>query len=180
MSNTMKIIRTFFFGLVLGGGLLFQSAAPAFGQSEILRGGRYDLDRSASDSIDQAIQSVVAELDPQTSSILVWKLKNSNTASEHVVLTLDSKEVSVQFDSLPALKSPINGQVVTWTSEILDDYDLITRLDRGVLVQIQARDGEYITRTYTEDLKTLTIQVVVAHRKLPAGLTYRLVYNRAS
>jgi hypothetical protein len=183
MLTTMNFIRTFFFSLLVGGGLFFQSATPAFGQSDILlqlRTTRYELDRSASDSIDRAIEILGTELDPQTSPILVWKLKNSNQAFEQVVLALDTKELSIKFDSGAALRSPINGQLATWTSENLDKYDLITRVDRGALVQTVARDSEYITRTYTEDANTLTILVEVTNPRLPRPLTYKLIYNRAS
>ena len=120
----------------MAGGLFFQSATPAFGQSDILlqlRTTRYDLDRSASDNIDLAIEILGTELDPQTSSILVWKLKNSNQAFEQVVLALDTKELSIKLGSWTAMRSPVNGQLATWTSENLDKYDLITRVDRGSL-----------------------------------------------
>ncbi|HKG98851.1 MAG TPA: hypothetical protein VKA97_13600 [Pyrinomonadaceae bacterium] len=96
MSNTMIFIRTLLFSFLVGAGLLFQSAAPAFGQSDILlqlRGGKYDLDHSASDSIDRAIETAVIGL-PDRSS-MVWYLKNSNTPSEHVVLPLATNEVNI-------------------------------------------------------------------------------------
>ena len=181
MSNTMIFIRTLLFSFLVGGGLVFQSAAPAFGQSDILlqlRGGKYVLDHSASDRIDQAIQTAVIGL-PDPSS-MVWYLKNSNTPSEHVVLTLATNEVNVKFDSQGPLRSPINGQAVRWTREGGKKYNLTSRVERGILVQTLTRDGETITRTYTEDAKALTIRVEVTSPRLPRPLTYKLVYNRAS
>jgi len=176
----MIFIRTLLFSFLVGGGLVFQSAAPAFGQSDILlqlRGCKYVLDHSASDRIDQAIQTAVIGL-PDPSS-MVWYLKNTNTPSEHVVLTLATNEVNVKFDGQGPLRSPINGQAVRWTREG-KKYNLTSRVDLGTLVQTLTRDGETITRTYTEDAKALTMRVEVTNPRLQRPLTYKLVYNRAS
>ncbi|HKG98852.1 MAG TPA: hypothetical protein VKA97_13605 [Pyrinomonadaceae bacterium] len=67
-----------------------------------------------------------------------------------------------------------------WTREGGKKYNLTSRVERGTLVQTLTRDGETITRTYTEDAKALTIRVEVTSPRLPQPLTYKLVFTRAS
>ena len=134
-------------------------------------GERFRLDPSASDNITQVIQAAEAK-----------NLRDPIISGRVTSIDVDPSNITVRFDSLAPLKSPINGDPVEWTRDDGVKFELKSWLRDGSLVQTLTAPDETITLTYTPSQKgqTLTIKFRMVKTRLPQTLTYKLVYNRAS
>ena len=149
----MKLLRNFLFVAFAVVSLAFVTAGPAAAQSGILlqvrSGSRFTLDRKAS-----APRGHVKAFDAITRQML--------KPSKSVVITHTTSEVNIKFDNSAPLKSPLNGQPVTWTRSDGAKFKLTSSLKNGSLIQVLTSSNETITRTYTVSGSTLIVKLEVS------------------
>jgi hypothetical protein len=172
----MKLFNTLMFILVfvaVPGAALAQQSSP---------NGLFTLNRQASDDVNRVIETTVARMNFVLKPTTRGNLRRTNPVYERVSISNSKSEVSIAFDNLRPMVSPVNGQPIKWTREDGKKFDLSTEWQNGSHRQtLRGKDGT-TTRTFflSPDGRTLTIQVLVSDPKLPVPLQYRLVFNRAS
>ena len=165
MLSTTKRMRTFLLVTFAILSMIFVAAGSAVAQSDILlqvqSGTRFTLDREKNDNSDiivgagpGAVGGHVKVFDGRTSQML--------KPSKSLVITHTTSEVSVKFDNSAPLKSPTNGQPVTWTRADGAKYKLTSWLKNGALIQVLTSENETITRTFTVSGSTLTVKLEVS------------------
>ena len=180
MLTTTKFIQPLLFVAFAVVSLVFVTAGPAAAQSDILQqvrsGSRFTLDRKKSDNFD-----VIVGAGPGAPGGHVKVFDGATGApratghvkafrgtlemlrpSESVVITHTTTEVSVKFDNYAPLKSPRNGQPVTWTRPDGAKYKLTSWLKNGSLIQVLSSSDETVTRTFTVSGTTLKMKLEVS------------------
>jgi hypothetical protein len=150
-------------------------AGPAVG----LRGA-YSIDDAASDDINKAIEATVAKVNFILRPVARGRLRATNAQYRKVEISSNEKEVSIVFDQLEAIKSPIDGTFVNWTREDGEKLRVNITFKNGKLVQsLKAADGQRVnTFSLSAQGDKMTIQVVVTSPRIPEPLNYSLVYKR--
>lgn len=171
--------------VVLAG--LIPSAVSA--QTANLRG-NWTINTQQSDDLNAAINRTVSKMNVVTRQIARPRLRSTNTAYRTLALQYDQNNVRVDMAGRPSVSSPANGQPVLWQRstggtcrEMKGDCVRVsTEWTGGNLTQtFQAEDGRRVNQySVSADGRTMTMNVTVTSPRLPAPLTYKLVYNRAS
>ena len=101
---------------------------------------------------------------------------------QKLVITQTASDITIQADNGQAIKTTMNGTPVSVTREDGEALQ-VSSVWQGTILQrsFQAQDGLRVN-TYTLDPsgKTLTMGVQLTSGKLPAPLTYQLVYRKAN
>lgn len=162
--------------------LLAAVAFPLAARAQEGLNGSYTLNAAQSDDINRAIETAVARMNFITRPIARGRLRKTNPRYNRLVLSHNAQQVAVTFDQRRPVESPANGQVIKWTREDGEKFDLSTTWQGNDLVQtFQAEDGRRVNNyTLSPDGRTLTMNVTITSPRLPQPLRYKLVYNRAS
>lgn len=144
--------------------------------------GTFTFNRAASDDVNAAIDAAVRRMNFVTRPIARGRLRRTNEPYQRVVIAYTPQQVTTTFDQRAAITSPGNGTAIKWTREDGEVLDLSTAWEDGRLRQtFRAEDGQRVNvYSVSADGNTLTINVTVTSPRLPAPLTYKLVFNRAS
>jgi hypothetical protein len=110
------------------------------------------------------------------------RLTKTNQPPQKLVITQTASDITIQADSGQAIKTTMNGTPVSVTREDGEALQ-VSSIWQGTTLQrsFQAQDGLRVN-SYALDPsgKTLTMGVQLTSGKLPAPLTYQLVYRKAN
>jgi hypothetical protein len=155
------------------------AAVPAAAQSNQIDGTFvYAADRS--DNVDQAINQAISRMNIATRQIARPRLRRTNQPYQRVTIATTPQQVSITTDARAAIRTSPAGTPIKWTREDGEVLDVSTRWDGNRLRQVFAADDGQRENVYSlsPDGGTLTIRVTVTSGRLPAPLTYNLVYDR--
>jgi hypothetical protein len=111
------------------------------------------------------------------------RLTRLNPIPHHVRVAITADSLSVGFDTLNPMVTPLNGTEVPWHSSLpKDDYTIHAARQGDTLSQvISAQDGERINAYLFDDgSERLALHVTLSSRRLPQPLEYTLRYRRDS
>ena len=142
--------------------------------------GTYQLDRQASDDIDQAIEKAIAKSNFIVRTIARGRLRETNPRVQHLIIGFPGARVSVANDGHPAMVVPLGGTSVKWTRDDGETFDVRATLQNGILTTSYVADDGTRTNTYTptEDGKGMIMHVTVFSSHLSQPLQYRLAFVR--
>lgn len=145
--------------------------------------GRWSLDSTRSDRIEEAIETCIARYPEEAKEITRERLRETNRLTRVLFFTaLDSgKQVRIGYEVADdGTAAPLDGTEVPSTGATGELFQLSVRLENGALVETFQADNGTRTNTYTvaADGKSLVLQAKVASPQMPTVLTYRLVYLR--
>ncbi len=135
---------------------------------------------AASPEIAPAILRCTESMSFLTRPIARGRLTKLNPAYQRLSLRRLGEDFELQFDGRPPLRLPADGRAVPWTREDGESFLVSARPEAGRLLQhYQGADGER-SNVFRMDPsgKTLSLEVTVKSRKLPAPLVYTLRYAR--
>ena len=138
-------------------------------------------DEQSDAGIQKAIEAATADMNFITRPIARSRLKKTNTMAHRIAITRQAETVTVRFDERKPAEMPADGNVVKWTGEDGEQFDVFARTDNGRLVQtFKAEDGQRVNSFTAEDAQRLTLEVQVTSPRLPKPLTYTVHYKRAA
>lgn len=145
--------------------------------------GRWSLDSTRSDRIEEAIETCIAGYPEEAKDMTRERLRETNRLTRALVFTaLDSgKKVLIGYEVADdGTAAPLDGTEVPSTGASGELFQLSVRLVNGALVEMFQADNGTRTNTYTvaADGKSLVLQAKVESPQMPTVLTYRLVYLR--
>lgn len=113
-----------------------------------------------------------------TKPIAKKRLSNSNVAFASIGFKFPGNNVSIQHDSRKPVDSPVDGGKVKWTREDGEVFTVTQKVSDTQIVQVfHADDGvktlEYV---FSDDFKTMKVNVTLDSPKLPSPLKYTLEY----
>jgi len=159
--------------------LLIVAAVPAHAQSPSFDG-TFVLAPARSDNVDEAINRSISRMNIATRQIARPRLRRTNQPYQRVTLQV-GQQISIATDARRPIVTPRSGESIRWTREDGEVLDVSTRMDGNRIRQVFAAEDGRRENVYSlsPDGRTLTIEVTVTSGRLPAPLTYRLVYDRS-
>ena len=144
--------------------------------------GTYKLDDAQSENIDAAIDQGVKGLNFLVRHFARDRLKKLNPAYRTVSIASSAREISIVVDNQPALKMPVDGSAVVWTSPAGGKTNVKARFENGhLLQQFDSADGHRVNDyTLSTDGRILTMQVTETSSRLSAPIKYKQIYRRAT
>jgi hypothetical protein len=144
--------------------------------------GTFTYDAEASERIEPAIERAISRMNMVTRPVARGRLRRTNTPYQRLTISHTPTQVTIATDARNPIVSPANGSPVDWRREDGEMLKVSTEWKNQVLEQtFAAPDGKRINAySVSPDGRTLTINVTVTSPRLPAPLTYRTVYRRAS
>lgn len=145
--------------------------------------GRWDLDSTRSDRIDQAIEACIADYPEDAKLATRERLQETNPLTRTMYFTpVDSgTKVLIGYDGPDeGTAAPLDGAETLATNSNGESFQMTVVLENGALVEsFQANNGSR-TNTYTvsPDGRTLFMQVEVESPYMPTTLGYTLAYGR--
>jgi hypothetical protein len=144
----------------------------------------YTLVPDSSDDVKGAVNHTVEHMGFFTRPIARRRLNRLNPIPHHMQVTITADSLSVAFDSLNAMVTPLNGAEVSWQSAITrDDVYKIHAVQQGDTLSqvISAGDGERTNAyLFDEGCGRVALHVTLASHRLPRPLEYTLVFRRDS
>ncbi len=171
-------MRTGKHGMLMALGLLL-AAAPAQAQNAPIQG-TFTLIAERSDNVDQAINRATSRMNMITRPVARGRLKKTNVPYRRIAITPTSASISIATDGGAPIVTPADGKSIKWTREDGEVLDVSTAWDGNSLKQtFAAEDGQRVNLyTLSPDGDTLTMRVTVTSGRLPAPVTYQLVFTR--
>jgi hypothetical protein len=153
---------------------------PALSADQLDLQGVYALDRTASDSIDQAIENGTAAMNFVIRPLARSRIAKTNPLYQRVQISREHLSVRVQFDADAPIQIPLDGRAVRWVRQDNGTYDVTAAWTADRLVMyFKAGDGQ---RTNTFDLDPdatrMKLAVDLASTHLPGAIHYVLAYRR--
>lgn len=144
--------------------------------------GTFVYDASASDNVNQAIETAISRMNFVIRPIARGRLKKTNQPYHRIAISHTNSEISVKTDNRAPIVTPANGTPKDWTREDGEKLKVSTEWENGKIVQtFRAEDGQRInTYSVSPDGSVLSMLVTIRSEKLPKPLTYTLRYRRAS
>jgi hypothetical protein len=184
----MRIRRIVPFAALFALAAALPDAASAQQASQLR--GTWNLDAQASDDINAKINESIRRMNVLVRQIARPRLRSTNTAYPTLVLRQDGGNVRIDMAGRPSVSSPANGTGVRWQretgrecTEVRGDCVEVTTTYEGNRLRqtFRAEDGQRVNVfSVSPDGNTMTMAVTVESPRLPAPLTYNLVYNRAN
>ena len=133
------------------------------------------------DVIAQAIERGIDDMNFVTKPIARRRLRATNDPYSAVEIRVGGSEVTTVLEGR-SITSPADGRAIQWRREDGEVLQVSTSLRNGTLVQsFTAEDGSRENvYSVSPDGRRMTIQVTIRSERLPAPITYRLLYDRAS
>lgn len=142
--------------------------------------GSYSYVQESGDIVGDAIERGIRDMSFITKPIARRRLRNTNRPYRTITLLLSESEISTTYDGRAPIRSPADGTAVRWRREDGEMLDVSTSLRDGALTQtFTAEDGSRENAfILSPDGTGLTLQVTLRSERLPAPITYRLLYRR--
>lgn len=142
--------------------------------------GSYAVDMAKSDSVPDAIEKALSQVNPIIKLVARGRLTSTNVVNATITLSASGGNLTVVRAGAPVMTGPSNGSSFRWAREDGEMLDVSLKLTGNHLVQtFKAKEGQ---RTNTYDLnpdgKGMKVAVRVTSDKLPTPLTYTLAYKR--
>lgn len=155
--------------------------APAVTRPATALQGHYVLDRTASDDIRKAVDNTVSRMSFITRGIARKRLEKNNPAFQRIDISRSGDNVTIASDGVP-VQIPLGGNYISWTRSDGATFQVSARETGTRLIQtFLAKDGQRMNAySLSPDGRELTMAVTITSPRLPAPLTYRLVFQRAS
>jgi hypothetical protein len=128
-------------------------------------------------ALRDAVDGVVAEMNPLVRGIARDRLLESNAIAGKVAIAADGREVTVSFDDR-AYTAVLGASAVEVTGLTGDALQLTHRLSGKRLVQMFAGKRGSRRNVITARGKQLRIAVTVTSESLPGDLVYQLTFAR--
>jgi hypothetical protein len=160
--------------------LILAGAAGAQMQRDDIRG-EYAIDASAGDDIEAAINRGTAELNFAIRPLARRLIAKSNPPYKRIMISRDGATASVQLDSRPPIRVPLDGSSVRWIRED-GGIDIVSGewSYPAFAVYFKGEDGARVQKYVLEpDARTLKLYVEITSPRLPAPIEYMLVYRRS-
>jgi hypothetical protein len=142
----------------------------------------YTLVADSSDDVKGAVNHTIEHMGFFTRPIARKRLTRLNPIPHRMQVTLTADSMSVTFDSLNAMVTPLNGSEVSWRSSITkDDEYKIHAVEQGDTLSqvITARDGERINAyAFDDGCARVALHVTLTSHRLPRPLEYTLLFRR--
>jgi hypothetical protein len=178
MKKLIRLTAVAFAAMLICG--LVQPVGRAMAQTPNLSG-TYTYDPGASQNIAAAIKKVTSQMF-FGSGMATDRLTKTNQPPQQLVITQTASDITNQADNGQAIKTTMNGTPVSVTREDGEALQ-VSSVWQGTTLQrsFQAQDGLRVN-SYSLDPsgKTLTMGVQLTAGRLPAPLTYQLVYRKAN
>jgi hypothetical protein len=161
--------------------LAFPNAAPAPAPVALAGTYTFTLVVDSSDDVKGAVNHTVEHMGLFTRPIARKRLTRLNPIPHHVLVTVTSDSMTVAFDNMPPIVTPMDGSEVPWHSpNTNEDYQIHAVVQGDTLAQvITAPDGQR-TNAFRFDDSTghLAVHVTMTSHRLPEPLQYTLLYRR--
>ena len=178
MKKLLHLMAVAFAAILICG--VVQPIGRAAAQTPNLQG-TYSYDAGASQNIAAAIKKVTSQMF-FGSGMATDRLTKTNQPPQKLVIIQTASDITIQADNGQAIKTTMNGTPVSVTREDGEALQ-VSSVWQGTTLQrsFQAQDGLRVN-SYSLDPsgKTLTMGVQLTSGKLPAPLTYQLVYRKAN
>lgn len=130
--------------------------------------------------VEQAVDKVVAEMNPVVRQIARSRLSKTNQPYRHITLAATPATISIATDRHAPIEAPADGTPVNWRR---DDNELlkVSMQWKGRTLQevFAAEDGKRVNVfELSPDGRELKLMVTVTSDRLPKPLSYTLVYQR--
>lgn len=163
------------------GALAFgQPAAWAAGPPSLM--GSYQLDRAQSDSVSEAVERSLADLNPLLRLVVRRAIQSVKLVHEGLTLSQSGPTLSLVWAGSPPMTGPVDGSAFGWTREDGAKVALSFKWEGRNLVQSYAPESREPKRVSTFSLRPDGKSLKVAVRFLSEGrgkaLAYNLVYLR--
>jgi hypothetical protein len=168
---------------------LAAQARPARAQENPQMGGSWSLDREQSDDVNVKINASISRMNVVVRQIARPRLRATNIPYPQLIFAFD-QDVRVDMPGYPSVASPMDGAPVLWHRRTGREcpavhgscVEVTTTWEEGRLIQtFRSLDGQrQNVFVVSADGATLTMAVTMTSPRLPAPLTYRLVYTRGS
>jgi hypothetical protein len=143
----------------------------------------YTLVADSSDDVKGAVNHTVEHMSFFTRPIARKRLTQLNPVPHKMQVAVTGDSLSVVFDNLNPIVTPLNGSEVQWRSAITkDDYKIHAVQQGDTLAQvIAAPDGERVNAyKFDGDSARLAVRVTMTSHRLPQPLQYTLLFRRDS
>jgi hypothetical protein len=132
------------------------------------------------DVIEQAIERGTEEMNFVTRPIARRRLRATNNPYSTVEVRAGSGEVTTVLEGR-AITSPADGRAIQWRREDGEMLQVSTSIRNRTLVQSFGADDGSRENVYvvSADGRRLTLHVTIRSERLPAPITYQLLYDRA-
>ena len=133
------------------------------------------------DVIEQAIERGIDDMNFVTKPIARRRLRATNDPYSTVEIRVGNAEVTTVLEGR-SITSPADGRAIQWRREDGEVLQVSTSLRNASLVQSFTADDGSRENVYSvsPDGRRMTILVTIRSERLPAPITYRLLYDRAS
>jgi hypothetical protein len=141
----------------------------------------YTLVADSSDDVKGAVNHTIEHMSFITRPIARKRLTRLNPIPRHVQVTITADSLSVSFDQLNPIVTPLDGTEVPWRSAISkNDYTIHAVVEGDTLLQvITAPDGERTNALlFDEASGRLALHVTLTSHRLPEPLQYTLLFRR--
>lgn len=142
--------------------------------------GTYALVPEQSSDVSRAIGQAVEKMGFIKRPIARGRLSKTNVPYQRIRIEVTGTEIAIAFDGREPIRMPMNGQLIRWTREDGEIFDVSARFDGDKLIQTyKAEDGSRVN-SYSKDASgALHLDVEVSSPQLPQPLKYQLVYRPA-
>ena len=144
----------------------------------------YTLVADSSDDVKRAVNHTVEHMGFFTRPIARRRLTRLNPIPHRVQVAITPDTLSVAFDSLNPIVTPLDGTDVRWRSAITKDeeYTVHAAQQADTVSQVfSAPDGERRNAfRFDDDCARLSLRVTITSRRLPRPLEYTLLFRRDS
>ena len=142
--------------------------------------GTYELDKAASDNVEQAIKAATSSMNFIVKPIARLRLKKVNRPHQNLLIRENGDTVSIAYNERFPMVSALDGTTVKWKNEEGETFELSTTRTEETLTQhFVAPDGERFNEFRQSAAgDTLYLGVNIKSPRLKQPLQYRLVYQR--
>jgi hypothetical protein len=143
----------------------------------------YTLVPDSSDDVKAAVNRTVEHMSFFTRPTARRRLARLNPIPQHVQLAITPDTVSVVFDGMSPMVTPVDGSEMYWNCPLTKDGYRIHLAQQGDTLEqvITAPDGERTNALVFDPASGhLAVHVTMTSHRLPQALEYTLVFRRDS
>ena len=141
--------------------------------------GTWNLERSASDDINAAINETVRKMNVLVRSVARNRLRKTNPAYSRITIAFTATDARISAGPGEPVVLPLSGKAIRWKRSDGEVFTVSGSMRGGSFVEtFEAKDGRR-TNSFSLGGDRLMLNVSVTSPRLPSPLRYRLVYRRS-
>jgi len=129
--------------------------------------------------INAAIEQAAAKMNWLVAGVARGRLSKTNPLYHRIEIRNSGSQISVQYDQRKPILMPADGQLVKWTREDGEVFDVSAQIVGTQLTQTyKAQDGQRVNVFSLQPDGTLRLDVTITSPQLPSAVSYTLNYTR--